>query len=81
MQDRRADALRDAVAARVQSRTGVPTTRDNVVIVPGGQAGLLAAHLAACDPGDMALYIDPYYATYPGTIRGVSAIPRSIQSL
>jgi arginine:pyruvate transaminase len=72
------DALRDAVAARVQSRTGVPTTRDNVVIVPGGQAGLLAAHLAACDPGDTALFIDPYYATYPGTIRATGAIARTV---
>lgn len=72
------DALRDLVAKRTQERTGVPTTRDNVLITPGGQSALFAAHAAACDPGDTALFIDPYYATYPGTIRGVSAIPRSI---
>ncbi|MEP5632167.1 MAG: aminotransferase class I/II-fold pyridoxal phosphate-dependent enzyme [Tateyamaria sp.] len=72
------DALRDLVAKRTQDRTGVPTTRDNVLITPGGQSALFGAHAAACDPGDTALYIDPYYATYPGTIRGVSAIPRSI---
>lgn len=71
-------ALRDAVAQRVQDRTGVPTTRDNVLITPGGQAALFAAHAAAVNPGDTALYIDPYYATYPGTIRGVSAIPKAI---
>ena len=65
--------LREAVAARVTARTGVPTTPDNVLVVPGGQAGLFAAHHAACDEGDTALYIDPYYATYPGTIRGVGA--------
>ncbi|KIC48586.1 pyridoxal phosphate-dependent aminotransferase [Tateyamaria sp. ANG-S1] len=74
------DALRDVVAARTTERTGVPTTRDNVLITPGGQAALFAAHAAACDPGDTALYIDPYYATYPGTIRGVSAIPRAIRT-
>ena len=73
-------ALRDTVAARVQARTGVPTTRANVMITPGGQAGLFAAHAAACDPSDTALYLDPYYATYPGTIRGVSAVPRAIQT-
>lgn len=72
------NALRDLVAQRTQARTGVPTTRDNVLITPGGQSALFAAHAAACDPGDTALFIDPYYATYPGTIRGVSAIPRSI---
>lgn len=74
------DALRDVVAQRVSARTGVPTTRDNILITPGGQSALFAAHAAACDPGDTALYIDPFYATYPGTIRGVSAIPRSIQT-
>ncbi|MBQ0804147.1 pyridoxal phosphate-dependent aminotransferase [Sulfitobacter sp.] len=71
-------ALRDTVARRVQDRTGVPTTRDNVVITPGGQAALFAAHAAATNPGDTALFIDPYYATYPGTIRGVSAVPKAV---
>jgi arginine:pyruvate transaminase len=70
--------LRDTVAQRVQNRTGVKTTRDNVVITPGGQSALFAAHAAATNPGDTALFIDPYYATYPGTIRGVSAIPKAV---
>ncbi|WP_135505063.1 pyridoxal phosphate-dependent aminotransferase [Roseovarius aestuariivivens] len=67
--------LRETVARRVAARTGVATTPDNVLVVPGGQAGLFAAHHAACDEGDRALFIDPYYATYPGTIRGVGAVP------
>ncbi|MBD3663457.1 pyridoxal phosphate-dependent aminotransferase [Sulfitobacter aestuariivivens] len=74
------NALRDTVAARVAARTGVPTTRDNVMITPGGQSALFAAHAAACDPGDIALYLDPYYATYPGTLRGVSAEPVCIRT-
>ena len=71
-------ALRDTVAKRVAQRTGVPTARANVMITPGGQSALYAAHMATCDPGDVALYLDPYYATYPGTLRGVSAVPRAI---
>lgn len=71
-------ALRDAVAARIALRSGVPTTRENIMIMPGGQAGLFAAHLAALDAGDTALYVDPYYATYPGTIRGVGGVPVAI---
>ncbi len=65
--------LREAVAQRVTARMGVTTTPDNVLVVPGGQAGLFATHHAACDEGDRALYIDPFYATYPGTIRAVGA--------
>ncbi|SLN14500.1 pyridoxal phosphate-dependent aminotransferase [Pseudooctadecabacter jejudonensis] len=72
------DALRDAVADRIAARTAVPTTRDNILITPGGQAALFAAHHAVLDQGDRALYIDPYYATYPGTIRGVGGDPVAV---
>ena len=72
--------LRDAVAARISERTGVPTTRNNVVICAGGQAALFAAHAAACDAGDTALYIDPYYATFPGTIRGLGAQAEAVRA-
>ncbi|WP_210092399.1 pyridoxal phosphate-dependent aminotransferase [Ruegeria sp. HKCCSP346] len=74
------DLLRDTVAARVQTRTCVPTSRNNVLITPGGQAALFAAHMAVCDPGDVGLFLDPYYATYPGTIRGVGAVARAVQT-
>jgi arginine:pyruvate transaminase len=73
-------ALRQAVARRVTERTGVPTTVANVLITPGGQAALFAAHVAVCDPGEMALFIDPYYATYPGTLRGAGALPQAIKT-
>ncbi len=67
--------LRQTVALRVAERTGIATTAANVVITPGGQPALFAAHAAVCDPGDMALFVDPYYATYPGTVRAVGAVP------
>jgi arginine:pyruvate transaminase len=72
--------LRETIAKRLTERTGVPTTPDHVQITPGGQAGLFAAHIAACDPGDHALYIDPHYATYPGTLRAVGAIPVAVEA-
>lgn len=72
------DGLRAAVAQRISRRTGVATGPENVLITPGGQAALFAAHHAVCDAGDTALYIDPYYATYPGTIRAVGALPRAV---
>jgi arginine:pyruvate transaminase len=68
-------SLRRTVAERVQERTGIATTLDNVLITPGGQSALFAAHGAVCDEGDRALFCDPYYATYPGTIRAVGARP------
>lgn len=70
--------LRRKVAHRIAERSGVPTTQDNILITPGGQAGLFAAHLAVCNPGDTALFIDPYYAAYPGMIRSVGANPVAV---
>lgn len=72
--------LRQAIAARVQAKTGVSTTMHNVLITPGGQMALYLAHMAACEVGDTALFIDPYYATYPGTIRAAGAVAQSIQT-
>ncbi|WP_147124904.1 pyridoxal phosphate-dependent aminotransferase [Shimia ponticola] len=70
--------LRDAVARRVTERTGVETYRDNVVITPGGQSALFASHLACLSSGDVGLFLDPYYATYPGSIRGSGAVARAV---
>ena len=74
------NALRDAVARRIADRTGVPTRRDNILITAGGQAALFAAHHAVCDEGTTALFIDPYYTTYPGTIRAVGARAQAIRT-
>ena len=71
-------ALRQRIADRIATRTGVPTTADNILVTPGGQAGLFAAHMAVCNDGDRALFIDPYYVTYPGTIRAVGAVAAPI---
>lgn len=75
------DALRATVAQRIAAQSGVATTPDNILIMPGGQAGLFAVHHATCEAGETGLFIDPYYATYPGTIRGAGAVPRAITAL
>lgn len=72
--------LRALVASRVEARTGVRTRPENVLITAGGQSALLAAHMAALDPGDTALLVDPYYTTYPGTIRAAGAIPKAVRT-
>ncbi len=72
--------LREAIAARVQARTGVPTSYKNVIVTTGGQAALFACHIAALDPGDTALYLDPFYTTYPGTLRAAGAVDVAIQT-
>ena len=70
--------LRATIARRIADQSGVATGPDNILVTPGGQAALFATHLAACTTGDTALHIDPYYATYPGTIRSVGATPVAV---
>ncbi|KAB2540786.1 aspartate aminotransferase [Salipiger aestuarii] len=73
-------ALREEIARRVFQRTGVPTGSENVIVTPGGQAALFAAHVATCNPGVTALHIDPFYATYRGTIRAAGAVPHAVDT-
>jgi len=67
-------ALRRAIAERVEARTGVPTRPENVIVTPGGQAALFAAHMVTLEKGAKGLYLSPYYATYPATIRATGAV-------
>jgi arginine:pyruvate transaminase len=65
--------LREAMAKIASEATGVPTTEDEVLATPGGQSALYAAVQATLDPGDHAVVVAPYYATYPGTFRAAGA--------
>ena len=72
------EELRALIAHRTEKKTGIKTTSENVIVTPGGQSALFAAHMAVLDEGDIAAYIDPYYATYPTTIRSAGARERRI---
>lgn len=68
-------ALRRAIAARVSARARVPASHDNVIVTAGGQGALFAAMMAALDPGQGCIVLDPYYASFCVTVRAVSAEP------
>jgi arginine:pyruvate transaminase len=65
--------VREAIAARVARRTGRPCAADNVVIVPGAQAGLYCALQCLAGPGDEVVVPEPLYATYPAVIAASGA--------
>ena len=74
-------ALREAVAQRVANRTGVATSPDQAIICPGGQAGLYACATLAINPGDEAIIVEPYYATYAQTILAAGGVPVCVATL
>jgi arginine:pyruvate transaminase len=63
------DTLRDAIASRVTLRTATSAARENIIVTPGGQAALFASLMAALDPGQSCIVLDPFYATFAQTVR------------
>lgn len=76
------DELRTAIAKRCYDKTGKVTALEDVMVTIGGQGALFTAHKACLSPGETALYIEPYYPTYRGTLRatGANAVPVSTRS-
>ncbi len=58
------EQTRAAIAARFARRTGQPCAAENVVIVPGTQAGLYCVLQCLAGPGDEVIVPEPMYATY-----------------
>ena len=74
------DALRDAIARRVTSRSTIGIARQNVIVTPGGQAAIFASMMALLDPGQSCIVLDPFYATFGQTIRAASGRPIIVET-
>ncbi len=61
-------ALRRAIAADTQARTGLTLDADNVVVTAGTQNGLFAASLCLLGEGDEVVALEPMYLTYESTL-------------
>jgi N-succinyldiaminopimelate aminotransferase len=61
--------LLEALAARVASRSGVPTEPDNVLVTTGATGGLSAVAGAILEPGDEVLVLAPYWPLITGIVR------------
>jgi N-succinyldiaminopimelate aminotransferase len=68
-------ALVDALARRVQDRTGVSTNADNVLVTAGGTGGLGAVAGALVSPGDEVLIAGPHWPLIAGIVRSFHGKP------
>jgi arginine:pyruvate transaminase len=71
--------VREAVAARMQRRTGRPCTADNVVLTPGTQGGLFCTLNCLAGPGDEVILPEPIYGPYAGVIGASGARMVNVQ--
>lgn len=69
--------VRDATAAYITKRTGVATSADNIVMVPGSKNILAFLLLATIEAGDEVIVPDPGYAIYRSLVNFISAVPVS----
>jgi arginine:pyruvate transaminase len=60
--------VRAAIAERFAHRSGQPCTAENVVVVPGAQAGLYCALQCLVGPGDEVIVGEPLYANYEAVV-------------
>ncbi|MEM7210005.1 MAG: aminotransferase class I/II-fold pyridoxal phosphate-dependent enzyme [Pseudomonadota bacterium] len=67
------DALRDAIASDHAQRSGQSVTRDNVIVLAGGQNALFSAFQCTVQSGDEVIVLKPGYLTYEACIRIVGA--------
>ena len=56
--------LRAAVARYIESRTGVSTGPENILVTPGAVMSVASAFMALLDPGDEILLPDPGWPNY-----------------
>jgi N-succinyldiaminopimelate aminotransferase len=68
-------ALLDAVAARQEARTGVPTGREEVLIAAGATGALAAVAGAILEPGEEVLLLSPHWPLISGIVRSFHGMP------
>ena len=67
--------LREAVARRTMTTTGIEISPENVLIVPGGKVTMFLAILMFGQPGKEILYPDPGFPIYRSMIEFTGATP------
>ena len=58
-------ALRDAIAAKLSTENGIPTTAQQVLVTNGGKQALYNLFQVLLEPGDELLLPAPYWLSYP----------------
>jgi aspartate aminotransferase len=74
-------ALRDAIAAHEQRRSGVACDADDILVTPGGKFALLAALMGTVSPGDEVLVQEPGWVSYGPCVRLCGGTPVAVPML
>ena len=67
--------VREKVAQHIQKKSGVPMTKDNILMVCGAAAGLNIALKALLNPGEEVIVLAPYFVEYLSYIDNAGGKP------
>ncbi len=70
-----AEALKQAIARKLERENGLQVGTDQVLVTFGAKHALYAACQALLDPGDRALIPAPYWVSYPQQAHLAGAVP------
>lgn len=68
------EALRNAIATRMNTRTGSNYSAENVSVTVGCQNALYCTAALILEPGDEAIVFDPTYVTYAAALGATGAV-------
>jgi aspartate/methionine/tyrosine aminotransferase len=71
-------ALREAIAADKERRTGVPVDPDRVLVTSGTSPAMLVVFSLLVEPGDEVILGAPYYPCYPNFVRLCGGVPVAV---
>jgi len=74
-------ALRAAIAKRLAERSGAAYDASEILVTPGGKFAVFAAFMAALEPGDEVLLLDPCWVSYGPGVRLAGGTPVRVPAL
>jgi len=74
-------ALRAAIAKRLTARAGVAYDASEILVTPGGKFAVFAGFMAALEPGDEVLLLDPCWVSYGPGVRLAGGVPVRVSAL
>ena len=73
------DALRRAIAAKMERYNGLPTDPDREVLVAAGSTGgFVAAVMSFIEPGDEVILFEPFYGYHLNVLKLAGAVVRGV---
>jgi aspartate aminotransferase len=68
-------ALREAAAAWFRAKTGIPYTKEEILVSSGSKHAIYNALQALLEPGDEVIVPAPYWSSYPDLVHMAGGVP------